>query len=74
MRTNGFCSHSSPIVDGSRWPGWIRVSGGSFISLSITDAFRSANPVAPGARVPPTVPLNSTSAVSTSLPLKSSAT
>ena len=37
MRTNGFCSHSSPIVEGSRWPGWIRVSGGSFISLSITE-------------------------------------
>ena len=69
MRMNGLYSHSSPIVEGSRWPGWMRVSGGSFISLSITEDFRSAKPVAPGARVPPTVPLKSTSAVSTSVSL-----
>ena len=44
MRTNGFCSHSAPIVDGSRWPGWIRVSGGSFISLSITERLQVLEP------------------------------
>ena len=57
MRTNGLLSHSSPMVEGSRWPGWIRVSGGSFISRSITEVRRSSNPVGPGALVPPTVPL-----------------
>ncbi len=67
MRTNGFDSHSSPIVVGWRWPGWTLVEGGSFISLSMIDPFRSSKPVAPGARVPPTVPLKSTSAVSTSV-------
>ena len=43
------------------------------MSFSITEFLRSANPVAPGARVPPTVPSKSTSAVSTSVPLKASA-
>ena len=32
IRTKGLASHSSPIVVGSRWPGWTRVSGGSSIS------------------------------------------
>ena len=41
----------------------MRVSGGSFISLSMIELFRSAKPVAPGAIVPPTVPLKMTSAV-----------
>ena len=63
MRTKGFCSHSAPIVEGSLWPGWMRVSCGSFISLSMIELFRSAKPVAPGAIVPPTVPLKMTSAV-----------
>ena len=73
MRTNGFCSHSAPIVDGSRWPGWIRVSGSSVISFSMIETFKSAKPVAPGARVPPTVPLKITSAVRQSLSPNSSA-
>ena len=70
MRMNGFVSHSSPIVDGSLWPGWMRVSGGSVISLSMIEDLRSAKPVAPGARVPPTVPVKITSAVRTSVPVE----
>ena len=36
-RTNGFYSHSRPIVVSSVWPGRTRSSGGSGISTSITD-------------------------------------
>src|SRR3712207_8078609 len=45
----------------------ICVEGSSFISFSITEDRRSSNPVAPGARVPPTVPAKRTSAVRTSV-------
>ena len=36
------------------------------MSLSMIELFKSSKPVAPGARVPPTVPLKRTSAVITS--------
>ena len=36
-RTNTFSSHSAPIVVGSVWPGWTRVSGGSFIRTSMIE-------------------------------------
>ena len=68
MRTNGLLSHSAATVVGSLWPGWRRVSGGRVISRSMIEFFRSSNPVAPGAMVPPTVPLKITSAVMTSVP------
>ena len=42
MRMNGLCSHSSPTVDGSVCPGWMRVSGGSLISRFMIELTWSA--------------------------------
>ena len=42
------CSHSSPTVVGSVWPGWTLVSGGSFISTSMIECRRSSKLVEPG--------------------------
>ena len=68
-RTKAFCSHSSPIVVGSVWPGRTTVSGGSFISTSMIDALRSSKLVDPGAFTPPTEPLKSVSPVKISASL-----
>ena len=68
-RMKALFSHSSPTVVGSVWPGCRRVSGGSSISTSMIDDFRSSKVVEPGARTPPTEPLNSVSPVNTSVPL-----
>src|ERR671936_401897 len=54
-RTNGFCSHSRPMVVSSVWPGRTRISAGSFISTSTTERRICAR------SPPPTASRNSTS-------------
>ena len=66
-RTNAFDSHSSPIGGRVGVAGVHARLGGSFISTSMIECFRSSKLVEPGARTPPTEPLKSVSPVNTSV-------